>query len=97
MGIGDLDFSLAGGKLSKGLNRVVISGFIGDLRIFIPRNMAHFVQCSNFIGDIDLAGKRTSGFGNNVDSQSTDYNNADSRIYIAANNFIGDIKTYLTD
>jgi lia operon protein LiaF len=97
MGIGDLDLSLAGGRLSKGLNRVVISGFIGDLRVFIPRSMPHCVQCSNFIGDIDLSGKRTSGFGNNVDTQSIDYNDADSRIYIAANSFIGDIKTYLVD
>lgn len=94
LGIGDLELNLKDGILSKGLNRVIISGFIGDIRIFVPEKMSFFSHCSNFIGDIDLAGQRTSGFGNTLEHNTPDYDKADSKLYVAANNFIGDIKVY---
>ena len=93
--IGDVEMNLTGGKLCPGLNRLIFSGFISDLRLMIPKSMAVFTHCSNFIGDIDVAGRRASGFGNNIDWQSDNYESADSKLYIAANNFLGDIKIYL--
>ena len=47
MGIGDLDLKVSGGILSKGLNRIIISGFIGDLKIFVPKDFSYFAHCSN--------------------------------------------------
>ncbi len=91
-GIGDVEIKVHGGILSDGLNRMVISGFIGDCRIMIPPGMEMFAHCSNFIGDVEVLGKRASGFGNNIDAQTTNYNTAPKRLYIAANNFIGDIR-----
>ena len=91
-GIGDIEMRLKGGVLSSGLNRLVIAGFIGDIRIFIPEGMAWFAHCSNFIGDVELAERRASGFGNNLDGQSANYETAAEKVYIAANSFIGDIK-----
>jgi lia operon protein LiaF len=94
MGIGDVEIRLHGGRLKKGLNRVIISGFIGDIRVYLPPDMPYFAHCSNAIGDIELAGRRASGFGNNLDGQSEEYESAEARLYIAANNFIGDIRVY---
>ena len=74
---------------------MIFSGFIGDIRIMIPRDFAVFAHCSNFIGDIDVVGRRASGFGNNIDWQSDNYESADSKLYIAANNFLGDVKIFL--
>jgi len=93
--IGDVEINLTGGKLSGGLNRMIFSGFIGDIRIMIPRDFAVFAHCSNFIGDIDVVGRRASGFSNNIDWQSDNYDSADSKLYIAANNFLGDIRIFL--
>jgi len=95
MGAGDLEIKVHGGVLSKGLNRILISGFIGDVRILLPRDMALFAHCSNFVGDLDILGQRTSGFSNNLDAQTADYAEAESRLYIAANNFLGDIRLYI--
>ena len=91
-GIGDIEIKVHGGVLNDGLNRMVISGFIGDCRIMVPPDMEMFAHCSNFIGDVEVLGKRASGFGNNIDAQTANYNTAPKRLYIAANNFIGDIK-----
>ncbi|MFQ5904766.1 MAG: LiaF domain-containing protein, partial [Candidatus Binatia bacterium] len=62
MGVGDAEVTLHGGKLVPGLNRVIISGFVGDIRIFAPTDMPFFIHSSNFIGDIDIGGKGSSGF-----------------------------------
>ncbi len=90
--LGDIELKLHGGTLTRGLNRIVISGFIGDARVYLPKDMAFFTQCSNFIGDIDLEDKRTSGFSNNVEMRSADYESAESKVYIAINSFLGDIR-----
>jgi len=95
MGIGDVEIKLHGGRLAPGLNRMIISGFIGDIRVFIPQDMPFHAHCSNFIGDIDAAGQRAGGLSNTIESQSADYDTAESKLYIAANNFIGDIKLFV--
>ncbi len=92
MGVGDLEVRLSGGILSDGLNRIIISGFVGDIRVMVPQNFPLFAHCSNFVGDIELMGRRTSGFGNNLESQSANYGSATQKLYIACNNFIGDIR-----
>lgn len=92
--IGDIELRLHGAILAPGLNRIVISGFIGDLRILHSQDLPIFAQCSNFIGDLELMGKRASGFGNNLEAQTANYGNADSKLYIAGNLFIGDIRMY---
>lgn len=94
-GVGDAEVKLHDGRLSRGLNRMIISGFVGDVRLFVPKDMPFYIHSSNFIGDIDIGGKRTSGFSNSLESQSADYDTAESKLYIAVNNFIGDIRLFV--
>ena len=93
--LGDVEVKLHGGKLAPGLNRMIISGFIGDVRVLVPEGMAVFAQSSNFIGDIEMMGRRTSGFGNSLDAQTPNYSEAASKLYIASNHFIGDVRVYV--
>jgi len=93
-GIGDVEIKVSGGLLGKGLNRMIVSGFIGDIRIFVPKDFAFFAHCSNFVGDVEVGGKRASGFGNTIEHQSANYDKAESKLYIASNSFIGDMKIY---
>ena len=93
--LGDIEVKLHGGKLASGLNRMIISGFIGDVRVLVPQGMAVFAQSSNFIGDIEMMGRRSSGIGNSLDAQTPDYNDAASKLYVATNHFIGDVHIYI--
>ncbi len=92
--IGDIDMRLHGAQLSPGLNRIVISGFVGDVRVLIPHDMPIFVHGANFVNDIDILGQHVSGFSNTLDAQSETYSSAESKIYLAINTFIGDIRVY---
>jgi predicted membrane protein len=94
MFIGDLQVDLRNGKLAPGLNRMIIGGFLGDIIVLVPKDMPVFTHCSGFIGDVDLLGRRTSGFGNNVDGQTQGYDTAEAKLYIAINSFIGDLRVY---
>ena len=91
---GDLQINLRGGKLAPGLNRMIVSGFLGDIMIFVPQGLPVFVHCSGFVGDLDLMGRRSSGFGNTLDAQTAEYDSTDAKLYIAVNNFIGDVRVY---
>jgi len=93
--IGDVEIKLHGGQLAAGLNRMIVSGFIGDVRILVPDGMAVFTQSSNFIGDIEMMGRRSSGFGNSLGAQTRNYSEAESKLYIASNHFIGDVRVYI--
>ena len=93
--LGDVEVKLHGGNLAPGLNRMIISGFIGDARVLVPEGMAIFAQSSNFIGDIEMMGRRSSGIGNSLDAQSANYTEAKSKLYIASNHFIGDVRVYI--
>lgn len=94
MFIGDIEMKLTGANLVDGLNRIIISSFIGDIRIYVPRGTAVFCHNSNFIGDIEAFGRRASGFGNSLDSQTPNYDSSAQKVYIATNIFIGDIKIF---
>ena len=94
MGVGDIEMKLHGGTLEPGLNRMIVTGFVGDIRILIPEDMPVFVHSSCLIGDIHLFGNTTSGFSNDLDGQTADYNSSENKLYIAINHFIGDIKVH---
>jgi predicted membrane protein len=95
MFVGDLQVNLKGGKLASGLNRMVITGFLGDVIILIPNGMPVFCHCSEFAGDLEVMGRRSSGFGNTLDSQTDNYESAQAKLYIAASHFVGDIRVYV--
>jgi lia operon protein LiaF len=90
--IGDIEIRLHGGRLRAGLNRLIVSSFIGDIRILVPKDFDYFASCSNFGGEVDVLGKQSSGFGNSLDGQTPTYDKADRKLYISANNFLGDIR-----
>jgi lia operon protein LiaF len=93
--IGDNEIKLHGGKLGPGLNRLVISGFVGDVRVLVPPDMPVFCTSSSFIGDVELLGRRSSGLGNTIDARTDNYDSAESKLYIAVNHFIGDVRVYV--
>ena len=90
--LGDLEVRLHGGLLEDGLNRMLISGFLGDIRVNAPASFEISVQASNFIGDLELLGRKTDGLANSACIQTPDYAGAQKRLHIAVNTFLGDVR-----
>jgi lia operon protein LiaF len=89
---GDIDVITSRGELSGGLNRLIISEFLGDIKVFVPREWQVFVHCSNFAGDVDILGRRSEGVGNTLEVSTDEYETAERKLYIAISSFVGDVK-----
>ncbi len=90
--LGDIEVNLAGATLSPGLNRLIISNFLGEIRVLVPKGIEHFVHLSNFAGDTEGIGRRSSGVGNRIEHASPAYESATTKLYIAVNSFVGEIR-----
>jgi lia operon protein LiaF len=89
---GDTEIKVHGGILTNGLNRLIVSGFLGDIRVMVPPDLALMAHVTSTGGDVEVLGRRNSGFGNNLDSQTVNYQTADKKLFIAINTFLGDVK-----
>jgi predicted membrane protein len=90
--IGDLELNLTRANFRPGENRIQTSIFIGDLKAFVPKNVALKTNLSIMLGDISVADSIESGFGPSKEYVSPNYDIAEKKLYIFGRAFIGDIK-----
>lgn len=89
--ISDLTLDLREADIPKGETVYQISGFIGDVNVKVPEDVAVMVSSSAFISDINVMGSSETGFFGPVTLKSDDYELAAKQIRIEASHFIGDI------
>ena len=89
---GDTEIKVHGGSFENGLNRLIVSGFLGDVRVMVPPDLAVMAHVTSTAGDVEMLGRRASGFGNNIDGQTATYQTAEKKLFIAINTFLGDVK-----
>lgn len=90
--VGDIEIIASRAELGEGLNRLIISDFLGDVRVFVPRDWQVFVHANSFAGDMDVLGRRSDGLGNTLEVATDDYEGAEKKLYIAISGFVGDMK-----
>jgi predicted membrane protein len=90
--IGDTDLNLTGGTLRPGINRINLSGFIGDIRLFVPKDWPLEISGSAFIGSIYLLDRSKEGIFPTCNFRSADYEAAEKKAKISCSAFIGDIR-----
>ncbi|MEZ5358722.1 MAG: cell wall-active antibiotics response protein LiaF [Candidatus Zixiibacteriota bacterium] len=90
--IGDTDLNFVNAELKPGVNRLNISSFIGDIRIFVKKDTAVKVYSSNLIGDLRFFDVHRTGFGNSFSEQTPNYESASTKIDIHCSSLIGDVK-----
>ncbi len=91
--IGDIKLDISNVAITTNGDRfLTISGFIGDATLHMPKNIAHSIQATAFIGDFNVFGKHNSGFGLNPIYKSADYDQAEVRLNVRITFFIGDVK-----
>ncbi len=92
--IGDTVIDLTKAQIPAGETKIVVSSFIGDVKVFIPDDMdvAVSVASSTFIGDLTLFDRHDSGFLRSHHAESPNYADAEKKVRFQVSMFIGDIK-----
>ncbi|MCM3127373.1 cell wall-active antibiotics response protein LiaF [Paenibacillus provencensis] len=92
--IGDTVIDLTKAQIPYGETRINISAFIGDIKVFTPRDMdlGIIVNSNSFIGDMTVLSETKSGFMGNVSAQTPNYKEAEKKVRIVVSVFIGDVK-----
>ncbi|MDZ7269081.1 MAG: cell wall-active antibiotics response protein LiaF [candidate division KSB1 bacterium] len=89
--IGEQKFDLSGIAILGGERALVVSGFIGDATLILPKTIPCLVHVSTGIGDLVVFGKKESGLGLNKVFKSPDYDHATARLNVRISFVIGDV------
>lgn len=92
--IGDTVIDLTKAQIPYGETKLTVSAFIGDVKVLVPSDsdLSIKVNSSSFIGDIQVFDRHAGGFLRSIDEQLPDYDEADKKIFLQCNLFIGDIR-----
>ncbi|MGQ8871366.1 cell wall-active antibiotics response protein LiaF [Paenibacillus sp. TSA_86.1] len=92
--IGDTVIDLTKAQIPYGETKIVISHFIGDVKVFVPEDMDVGISLttSSFLGDMKLLGTKRGGFMGNAQEETPHYREAGKKVRIIVSVFIGDVK-----
>ncbi|WP_048601222.1 cell wall-active antibiotics response protein LiaF [Rubeoparvulum massiliense] len=97
VGIGDIDLDLSRAVLSEGETNIELSGWIGDVNVWVPSDMAIKVNANIQIGDAIIFHHAQEGVLRNFSYISEGYEEADKKINLDISFFIGDVKVRWVD
>lgn len=92
--IGDTVIDLTKAQIPYGETKIVISNFIGDVKVFVPEDMdlGVTVTTNSFIGDMSLLNQKRGGFMSSAQAETAHYREAGKKVRIIVSVFIGDVK-----
>ncbi|TJY41171.1 hypothetical protein E5161_15130 [Cohnella pontilimi] len=92
--IGDTTLDLTKAQIPLGETRIYVSGFIGDVKVFVPNDLGVGIQVvsSSLIGDVKVLDHKRGGFFNQMTVETPSYSDTDKRIVLIASSFIGDVR-----
>lgn len=90
--IGDMELNLKNATFKQGENKIIISSFIGDIKVAVPSEVAVRVHCSSAFGDFQVFDRKDEGIFNSFKYSTSDYDSADKKIVFHCSSFIGDMK-----
>lgn len=92
--IGDTTIDLSKAQIPFGETRIIISAFIGDIKLFVPNDntLGLRVQMNAFIGESKFLDLKEGGIMAQVDQQSSYYHECDRKVMLVVSTFIGDVK-----
>lgn len=92
MGIGDINIDLTKAILKDGENILNISGWIGSVKILVPKDMAIKAIADVRLGEVTLFDDTHSGTGRNASFTSENFYEADKKVILHVDLNIGDVE-----
>ncbi len=91
-GIGDVDLDLTRAILPDGESKVLITGWIGDVDVIVPKDLALWVEIQIRVGEIQLFGRSEGGLSKEQSYKSVGYDEATKKVHMIIDLKIGDIR-----
>ncbi|MFC0213019.1 cell wall-active antibiotics response protein LiaF [Paenibacillus chartarius] len=91
--IGDTLIDLTKATVPYGETKIVVSAFIGDVKMLVPADLdlEISVSASSFIGDMHVLDRHETGMMRNLRTESASYDEAERKIKLIVSSFIGDV------
>ncbi len=96
-GMGDVRLDLTRARIPSGETVVNISHWMGNVKIFVPRDLAVKARGSVSMGSINLLGQRSDGFFREAGYTSVGYDQAEKRVRFDINLGAGNVSVVGTD
>lgn len=90
-GIGDVKIDLSRALIHDGETVIMISGWIGDIDLYIPYDLDVSFMAHVNIGDIDVFGNKQGGLNRSVSLTTSGYHHANKKVRIIVTLLVGDI------
>lgn len=91
-GIGDVDLDLTRAIIPEGESKILISGWIGDVDVIVPKDLPIWVEVQIRAGEIQLFGKNEGGLSREQTFKSVGYDEAEKKVRMIIDLKIGDIR-----
>ncbi|ARI78095.1 cell wall-active antibiotics response protein LiaF [Halobacillus mangrovi] len=91
-GIGDYKFDFTRAFIPDGDTPIHVRGWIGDVKMVIPKNVPFRVEASIKTGDIQVNNQNASGFKRELVYETEDYHTATRRLSLYIDFRVGSIK-----
>jgi lia operon protein LiaF len=91
--IGDTLIDLTKATIPYGETKIVVSTFIGDVKMLVPADLdvEVAVTASSFVGDMHVLDRHESGMFRNLQTETPYYRESERKIKLVVSAFIGDV------
>jgi lia operon protein LiaF len=90
-GLGDFEMDFASAVFPEGTAHVRASHGLGDLKIWVPKDLPVRVTARAGLGDVKVFGQKDDGFGPHLDYTSPDYATATRKLDLEASVGLGEV------
>jgi lia operon protein LiaF len=90
-GIGDVKIDLSRAYIPDGETVIIISGWIGDVDIYVPYDLDIALTASINFGDIDVFGNKQGGINRSMTLSTSGYSESSKRVRLVVSLLVGDI------
>jgi lia operon protein LiaF len=90
-GVGEVNLDLTQAIIPDREVQIDVTGYVGEVSIYLPPGLPFKAECSLGIGDITVVNQNESGFQRYINTQSAEYEAATQRVNIRVHWKIGEI------
>jgi len=92
MGIGNIELDLTNARIPDGETYLRFYGFVGDVSLRIPKDLAYSISVSSFVADAHILDYHRESVFTAIDMQSQGYASAAQKLKIELMYFVTDLK-----